>query len=287
VQLERSVTRAQAKVQGATGAQLSQALAGYRGASDHAVPTDKASRALTSLVQLEVLREAVAQRGGKVTDADRDTARQTVTSSLQNQGVNADDLPTEWVDQQVEFAATQTALQSLIKVPAKDLQAAYDAQIDDYTQICVSLILTADEDSADAARQRVLDGEAFADVAKDVSTDTTTSADGGVAGCAATADVAASLGDEVRGAELNVPLVPKAVQGGFVVTEITSRTVPELDDIADELTPDLQAPLVAKVVQPILDDVDVDARYGTWAASSASVVAPAAASSTTTAASGS
>ncbi|HRW38353.1 MAG TPA: peptidylprolyl isomerase [Aquihabitans sp.] len=275
IALQEDVLRKQAKAQDATDEQLDSVLGQFTGAGADTIPTTTTSQALTTLVQLEILREAVAQGGGEVTDEMRATARDSVTQSLQQQGVDTDSVPKAYLDQQAELSATQTALRDVIDVSDEEVQAAYDAQVDDYAQICVSVIVTADEAAAAAARDRILGGEAFADVAQEVSTDQATAAAGGAAGCAATADVVPSFGDAVRDAEVDVPLEPYESTGGWLVTAVTSRTVPTLDELRAELTPDLQSQKVGEVVQPIVEATTIDPRYGTWDATTASVVAPA------------
>lgn len=274
IELELEYQRAAAELQGADEAGIDAMVAEFDGAGADTVPTTKAADALTTLVQLEILTQAVTDAGGEITDADRETARSSVEGGYEQQGIALDDIPSAYLDQQIEFAAAQAALQSTIEVPQEELEAAFAAQVDNYTQLCVSVILTTDQAAAEAARQRIVDGEEFATVAAEVSEDPQTREAGGEAGCAATADVAGSLGPAIYDAVVNVPIEPYEVQGGWVVTMVTSRQVPELADVADQLLPQLQGPRVSEVVQPLVDDVVIDPRVGTWNTQSASVTAP-------------
>ena len=274
VELAKKLTDVRAKAQGLGEDDYQSLLSPFLGEGADTMPTSAASSALTTLVQIEILREAVERQGGEITDAMRAQAKTSVEQTLSGQGLTSDDVPKAWLDQQIEFTAVQAALRASIEVSEEDLQAAYDAQVDSYTQICVSVIVTTDEAGANAAFARLGAGEAFGDVAKDVSIDEVTATQGGEAGCAAVADVAASLGPAIGTVDVNTPMDPTEVQGGWLIAMVTSRDVPSLEDIAEQLKPELQSPKVGEVVQPIVESVEVDPRYGNWNVAAATVLPP-------------
>jgi peptidyl-prolyl cis-trans isomerase C len=266
LELEREVIASQVS----DGPDRVAALGFFQGDGADTVPIATASEALTTLVQLAVLEEALDEVGGELTAADLDDARAT----LEAQGTMLDDLPTAYADQQVEFQALQNAIRAAIDVPEDELQALYEERVGDYAQVCLSVLVVETEAEADAARSRVLDGEDFASVAADVSLDPAAAETGGDAGCAATADAAAQLGLGLYEALVGEPLEPVEVGQGWVVSVITSRQVPERSEIEEQLLPQLQAPRLAEVLRPLLRDVSIHPRFGTWDPDRASVVAP-------------
>lgn len=280
--LDQKLAKAQATQQGGSASSVS---AEFLGAGASTVPATKSSAALTTLVQIAILRESLDAAGGTVTDADRTKARQTVTSNLQSQGADVAKVPKDVLDQRVEFQALQDALVAKVEVTDAQLQAAYQAAGDTLTNECISVIYVSDEAAAQAALARVQAGEDFGAVSAEVSIDDTLKQAKGAIGCASPSQVAQNLSPVVAAAEVNDPVGPiqDANQSGWLVAQVTKRTRSTLAEVKDQLTQQIQQQAFPKLIAGALGGVHVDPRYGTWDETSVSVQPPTAPTVPTTA----
>lgn len=133
--------------------------------------------------------------------------------------------------------------------------------------ICPAHVLVEDEATANEAIDRIDDGDSFAEVAADLSIDTT-AANGGSLPCGTTTDFAAQYIPEfveaALEAEIGEPVGPVASQFGYHVILLRP-----FDDVSpDELAPVLSSPQVRFDFASSELDVYVDPRYGTFNASS-------------------
>jgi len=104
---------------------------------------------------------------------------------LASQGMTLDDLLAMRREQMISLKATKEMTKDLVvteeelKEMHESLKAAGKMNRPSET-VDVAHILTETKEAAEAARQRILAGESFADVAKEVSTDPTSAEDGGL-----------------------------------------------------------------------------------------------------------
>lgn len=270
---------------------LDERLAPYVGEGDDTVPTAGAAQVLTTLLNDEIERQALADADGEVTEEQRTAARQSIEEQITQSGVDPADAPQLLVDQAVEAAAVRSALEATAPAEVTDqpvvsddaytaqLQAIFEEQKDDYTQLCVDLIITPDEAAATEARARIDAGESFEAVAAEVSTEGPEAATGGGGGCVATADVAGLLGDEANGAQPGDVIGPgSAADGSFIVIRVDRTQVPTFEDVRAQLeqaNPNTQgqeardaavAAYVSELIAAAVADaeVTVDPRFGTW-----------------------
>ena len=130
--------------------------------------------------------------------------------------------------------------------------------------VCSAHILVETEDEANAAIARLDAGEAFGDVAADVSTDTVSAINGGALPCS---DVQTFAGDFIPefveaalDAEIDVPVGPIESQFGYHVIRLRP-----LDDVsAAELDDLLQQPSVRFGFAARGADVYINPRYGAF-----------------------
>ncbi len=269
----------------------------FRGTGVDALSVEGAAQVLTSLISDELSRQALASAGGEVTEEQRAAAREEIDGQLTEAGVEEDQAPQVLVDRAIEQTALEAALEATAPDEVRDqpvvsddeytaeLQALYEEQVGDFTQLCLNVVLAADEADADEARARIDDGESIADVAEDLSTEGRERAVDGAGACLATADAEAVLGDGARGAQIGDvfgPVDSGAGDGSFVVAEVDRLDVPAFEDLRPQLeqaNPNTQgqdvidaalAAYVADLIAEAVEDADVtvDPRYGTWDAGS-------------------
>lgn len=179
------------------------------------------------------------------------------------------------------------ARQSLLQTEIGDLymadtpeptQEEVDAQRDGSTSVCVSHILVDTEQEAEDVMTRLDDGEDFAALATELSTDTGSAPAGGDLGCGAPGQYVESFSEAVKVAPIG-EVYDQIVEStyGFHVILVTDRTVPTDEEAIqlfkdDAVATQLQDWFLAAVEA---SDVTVNEEYGTWDSASLSVVAPA------------
>ena len=141
---------------------------------------------------------------------------------------------------------------------------------------CASHILVATEAEASDALARIEDGEEFAAVAAEVSTDTGSGAQGGDLGCSPADLFVAEFADALTTAEVDVPTDPVESEFGFHVILLREDEVPTEDEVIEALTAQgvgeaTNAWFIEKVEAA---EVSVDESYGTWQTNPPQVVPP-------------
>ncbi|ARO15648.1 peptidyl-prolyl cis-trans isomerase C [Ketogulonicigenium robustum] len=156
------------------------------------------------------------------------------------------------------------AVQGLLAdaVTDESLQAAYDKAFEGVTpgnEYSAAHILVATKDEADAVIARLNAGEAFADVAKEVSLDTGSGANGGELGWFAPdmmvepfANGVVALGEEGK---FDVVSEPVESQFGFHVIEVHEQRPQSLPKI-DEIRADLENTVRQDKLMEILTDLE-------------------------------
>jgi hypothetical protein len=149
-------------------------------------------------------------------------------------------LPSSFVDEQVQFVATATALQedlSGIGSSAAHLEAYFHAHSAQFDTACLTAAVFSSQAAAAAAAAQVAFGTPFATVASNTS-----SSGGGAQGCDVQSDLASKLPPEADLKSLATGAVSAPINdnGTYLLLQITSRTP----------TPYSKAqPAVANVVQ--------------------------------------
>ena len=168
-------------------------------------------------------------------------------------------------------------------------QARADAAVS-LTEACVSHILVETEEEATEVMSRLENGEEFADLATELSTDTGSAASGGELGCSTPADYVESFKEAVLDAPVgDVYPEPVESQFGYHVIVVTERTEPAGEDLpTDE---ELMASVIEGAVVGDVEEwffssmeaaeVTVAEEYGTWTPVPPSVTPPTNGTSTT------
>ncbi len=174
--------------------------------------------------------------------------------------------------QQLVNDAVQTSLGKSIEPTEADVQDARRAAELGAAEVCAAHILVATEDEANDVLARLSDGEAFADLALELSLDTGSGANGGDLGCAAPGGYVREFAEAAMAAEIGVPTDPVESQFGFHIILVNDRTeadpadLPTNEELIAQLRPQLAATafqnwFVEKIAAAV---VQVEAEYGTW-----------------------
>ncbi|HEY1651238.1 MAG TPA: peptidylprolyl isomerase [Acidimicrobiales bacterium] len=198
-------------------------------------------------------------------------------SPLSGQAVLAS-LPPSFVDSQVAFVATASALQEdLAGVGSSegDLQRYYDEHRTQFDTTCFNAAEYSTEASAKAAQTAVDSGTPFSQAAS-------SAAQSGTIPCTELVAVAGELGANIstlQGVAVGQASAPVDVNGSYVVLELTKRT-PTSYATAKPIVSQAVQEVGAQATQTAISgaerraSVNVDPRYGTWVPTSASVFTP-------------
>lgn len=174
--------------------------------------------------------------------------------------------------QQLVNDAVKAELEKTIQPTDADIQAARRAAELAASDVCAAHILVATLEEANAVETRLVAGEAFADLAIELSTDTGSAANGGDLGCGPPGDYVTEFAEAAMTAEIGVPTAPVQTQYGYHIILVNSRTeadpadLPSDEELIAEVGPQLASTafedwFVAKVTAAV---VEVEAEYGTW-----------------------
>jgi foldase protein PrsA len=242
---------------------------------------DQFNQDLFQLIVEETVRQAANAQYAIVEDAAAvDAQYQVFVASIEAQGpldeyLAANGITEETIRhvafQQVILPEIQAKLtESLDPMSEEDIQAAYDEALPSFTTVCARHILVATEEEANAVIDRLDGGEAFADLAAELSTDTNSGAAGGDLGCLTADSYVVPFADASITAEVGEVTGPVQSDFGFHILIVDSRETQSLDDVRG----DLEASLVSQQAADIFDawvydnlsvaDIVVTERYGTW-----------------------
>ena len=134
------------------------------------------------------------------------------------------------------------------------------------SEVCASHILVTTVSEAEAVLERLDAGEEFADLAAEMSLDTSNAADGGALGCADPDDYVPEFAQATSTAPIGEVTGPVQTQFGAHLVLVESREATTFDEVRDALT-DLRT--VEAVSQWLADTVKaaavtVDESRGTW-----------------------
>lgn len=245
---------------------------------------------LTNLIRTEVLRRAAEDRGVEVTDDEIAGQREELLSQvggeealnelIEQNNISEQELTDNLRDQVIQ---DEIASELADDVTDREVRQAFreDAQNQYGEKVEVRHILTETRDQARDAIERIESGESFADVARDVSTDTASAQNGGDLGEVPKGATVPEFEEAAFGAEPGEIVGPVRSQFGFHVLEVTdTASAPELSEVSGQIRDDLQTAAGAEAFMTYIRefveglDISVDERYGTWDDASLSVVPP-------------
>jgi parvulin-like peptidyl-prolyl isomerase len=158
-------------------------------------------------------------------------------------------------------------------------QTAYDG----LTEVCSSHILVATEAEAMDLLDRLADGETFADLAIELSTDRGSGDQGGDLGCGPPSQFVDAFAEATLEATVEEPFGPVETTFGFHLILVTERTFPTDDELPtdEEIIESLKVPAINQALTEWIGghleaaSVTVEVRFGTWQSEPAGVVPPA------------
>lgn len=147
-----------------------------------------------------------------------------------------------------------------------DIAAEIAASPLDWTQVCASHILVATQEEAADVQGRLDGGEAFTDLATELSIDTGSGANGGDLGCAAPSRYVEPFAQAAVTAELDVVTEPVESEFGFHLILVNDR----IDATPEQVRPFLEQQAIAAAVDEWFSaviesaNVIVDETVGEW-----------------------
>lgn len=267
------------------------------------VAVDQFAQYLAFAIQWNIMFAAAeADYGIDVSDDDVATEADRLFEQLNTEGQTREDfLSARGVTEEFLInIAHQSLIDTRIRemlvdeapVPTDDEvdQARADATLA-LTEACVSHVLVETEDEANSVMSRLDDGEEFADLATELSTDTLSAANGGDLGCSSPAGYVEAFQNAVLEAPIG-EVHPEVVESefGFHIILVAERTEPTEDELPseDELMASVIQTSVASEIETWFFDsmeaaeVTVAEEYGTWTPVPPSVTPPAQGNTPTT-----
>lgn len=215
-------------------------------------PPDLQTVVLTQQLAAEALLLEIDEVGASVEDADIEDAKQRLLVQVANLFAGAPDPVTE-ADrlygevEYLQFLAGYQAGQDVLTA------AIVDQAPEGEGNPCVSHILVATEAEAQSVLDRLADGEEFADLARELSTDPGSGAAGGDLGCAPAANYVPTFAAAVESAELGQVVGPVESDFGFHVLIVDRYEIDGVQEASGRLRERLSEA-----------DITVDERLGTW-----------------------
>lgn len=242
----------------------------FLGSTPKAVPADGMRSVLNELVQLEALRELADDLDVTVTDADRDAIRSQIPPEVMG------DMPEDYLQVRIDLEALRAGIGEVTDVSEDDLQAIYEDQKADYTQVCIAILGVDDEDDIATAERRLRTGEDFEAVAADLdSLADAEQIDNPI--CQATRDLEATFGPAIyEVAEGDVLDAVRADESVWLIAQVAEVDTPEFDDIEQFLRPNAVELNLDRMFRRVTDSVYVNPRFGVWNPETLTVDAPAA-----------
>ena len=179
--------------------------------------------------------------------------------------------------------AVADELGSTLERPAQeDIDTQMEAAIVALTEVCARHILVETEEEASEVVTRLDAGEAFEDLAGELSTDPGSGPEGGDLGCSSPARYVEPFADATLAAEIDVPTDPVQSDFGFHIVLVYERNEPTEDELPteEEIIAEINAGQLGPMAnQWYLDavtamDIVVSERFGTWETEPAPGVVP-------------
>jgi foldase protein PrsA len=162
-----------------------QAGNGVQSGAEGTVSNEFARQVLLNDIVYTLVAQENDRRGLDPSTQDPEKVKQFAVSRFSPSNSDAkvfEAFPESFQKKALAQGAEALTLQEALTVPASsdaDLEAIYKANPENYKALCASHILVATEEEAKAVEDRLAKGEDFAAVAKEVSTDTGSGANGG------------------------------------------------------------------------------------------------------------
>lgn len=251
-----------------------------------------AAQILTLRVYYDLIERDLAARGVPVSADAIDQASQEIQQQFQSLGPDVfSSFPDEYRDRLIrQRAILLTVDADLIASIGDDEEAFYDENRDEFAEICLAhaLVGVQGERSASEAQSdaqdlydRIEAGEDFDDIATNESDDPAAAVGAGSLGCGSRTSLQFDpvFEDAAFALEEGVVSEPVQTRFGSHLILVTSREIPDYDEVADQVQQVMAQSLQRRQSQYFVDvfcgrDVHVNPRFGTWADESCSATPP-------------
>ena len=227
------------------------------------------------------LATAHAQLEAQITSVLQDVAGSSYACGTGATALTAADvlhtMPSSFIDRTVRFDATVSLFEKHLAgvgPTTADLESYFTAHSGDFDTTCFTVAEYTSEADAQAAAAQVAAGTPFSQVASQTT-------GGGPQGCDILYGISSSLpaGSNLQELPLNTVSSPIAVNGNYLLIEITSRTPTSFATAKPEVQAAAESAGAGKARSAInaaerKAAVTVDARYGSWVPLKAQVVPP-------------
>lgn len=245
---------------------------------------------LGQLIQGEIITQFAADRDVELDDAAIDEiieeGGEELTTQAEASGLDAETYAEVYVGPQYLLDEIARSVADDVEVTDEQVQERLDqmAETGEGVTATVSHILVATEEEAIAAKERIDGGEAFADVAAEVSTDASGAEGGSLGEDVPLSNFVPEFAGAAAAATIGEATDPVESQFGWHVILVEDRTEPELEGMEEDLRAQiaLDSEEGQAALQPIIEEynaafadaeVEVDPRYGVWDAETRTVVA--------------
>ena len=259
---------------------------------------------LDTVIGHEIVLQLADMRNVTVTSADLASARESLSGQISSvmsevaqtaEGGNArftcgastapltgtdvlNTLPSWFVDQQVQFVATASALQEDLSGVGSSqgaLQTYYEKHRGEFDTVCFNAAEFTSQSDAAAAQAAVNSGTAFSSAVSAAS-------QSGTFPCSPIVAIAGDLGTDVatiEGVAQNKASAPISVNGNYVVLQLTKRSPTPYASVKADVSQEVQElgsqkAQVAITAAERRSSVTVDPRYGEWQRQTAQILTP-------------
>jgi foldase protein PrsA len=248
------------------------------------------AQVLLQQINYQMVHEEFGKRGLTPDDACQQQARNEVFQQLGGSSSDANagealfnKFPQSYQElllrRNTELLSLEYALANQTCGVPVDAESYYKAHPEEFTKLCLSLIAVPDQAAADTVVAQARGGADFAELARQVSIDDQSKANGGDIGCRLPSEFNAQVADQLKSANVGDVLDPIAGQGGVSIVKVNDKQLQSLDDsrsTAEELaTQQLGSAFSTWLAQARAGaDVTIDGRYGTFDKANFTVNAP-------------
>lgn len=236
------------------------------------------SQVLLREIDYTIVHTEFVHRNIKVNDACRLEAKNDVLNNLGNADAGAGEqlfkkFPQQYQDllvrRNTEVIALDAALNGQECGAGPDAQGYFTTHPDEFTKLCVAVIVVNDQPTADSVAAQVRGGADFSALAKQVSVDTASRDAGGDVGCHLPSEYPQAIVSVLQAAQAGDILDPIPGQNGVIVIKLLSRQPSTLDEVktqAEELASANAGRSLGTWLRQarVQAQVTVDARYGTF-----------------------
>lgn len=255
------------------------------------LPSDQFSDLLYNAIIEKIVYESATERGISFTDAEIDARYESLQADLTADGREWEDILAEQGLSDAgarriahQILVSEALEESLVNdagiLGEEDIRDAFDSQLYDRTEACLSHILVDTEEEAEAVVDRLQAGEDFAELAVELSTDPSAANNQGDLGCSSLGQYVPEFATAAFEAQIGEVTDPVRSQYGYHVILVSERTVPEYEDVRDDILAELEQLRGPTLVRDwLLEEigqatVEVEPEYGTWVANPTPQILP-------------